>query len=305
MASETFDEITSFPNPDQRRRYEQLVGLDKEKQWLIKEGRLLINPGLLDTWSEQHYKGKLRLLEIFKQKPPLFIFSGDVGTGKSTLAETFGDILAKDEKMTMLLYQLSLKSRGNGMVGDMTNLITAAFQEVYTEARKAGTGSKKPGTGYILLIDEADALAQSRELNQMHHEDKAGVNALIRGIDRIATAKLPVIIVMCTNRLSALDPAVRRRAASIFEFSRPGDEQRKKILAGAFDGTGINDKELQDLVNATGPSAGRDYGFTYSDIMQRLLPGIVLEAFPDDPIDFGKALSFTKQMLPTPPFKEN
>ena len=47
-------------------------------------------------------------------------------------------------------------------------------------------------------------MAQSRELGQMHHEDRAGVNALIRGVD---------YLVMCTNRLEALDHAVpiRRR----------------------------------------------------------------------------------------------
>ena len=39
----------------------------------------------------------------------------------------------------------------------------------------------------------------------MHHEDKAGVNAFIRGIDRIANAKLPAAVLMCTNRISALD----------------------------------------------------------------------------------------------------
>ena len=31
----------------------------------------------------------------------------------------------------------------------------------------------------ILLVDEADALAQSREAAQMHHEDRAGVNAFL------------------------------------------------------------------------------------------------------------------------------
>jgi AAA+ superfamily predicted ATPase len=64
----------------------------------------------------------------------------------------------------------------------------------------------------ILLVDEADALAQSREAAQMRHEDRAGVNAFIRGVDRIGNG-LPAAVIMCTNRLSALDPAVRRRAA--------------------------------------------------------------------------------------------
>ena len=64
----------------------------------------------------------------------------------------------------------------------------------------------------------------------MHHEDRAGVNALIRGVDDLATGNLPAIVVMCTNRLEALDPAVRRRAAVTFAFSRPNEAQRAAFL---------------------------------------------------------------------------
>src|SRR6202000_905474 len=106
-------------------------------------------------------------------------------------------------------------------------------------------------TALIFFIDEADALAQSRESAQMHHEDKAGVNALIRGIDSIATSKLPVLMEMCTNRLSARDRAVRRRAASVFEFDRPGDEQRMVLLTKALEDTGFSNKELAALVQLT------------------------------------------------------
>jgi AAA+ superfamily predicted ATPase len=303
MASQTFDQIDEFPSPEYRRRYDDLVGLDTEKKLLSKEGRILINPKSLEEWSEKHYKGPIKLLDIFRRKPALFIFSGDVGTGKTSLAETFGEALARQEKMAIFLYRLGLKSRGNGMVGDMTGLISSAFEEVYTEAKKS-SGGKKLSTGYILLIDEADALAQSRESNQMHHEDKAGVNALIRGIDSLATSKLPVLIVMCTNRLSAMDPAVRRRAASIFQFQRPNDEQRARLLKDALADTGIAEKHLTALVKATGPVASRKYGYTYSDITQRLLPGILLESFPDEAIDFHMAIELAKELLPTPPFKE-
>jgi AAA+ superfamily predicted ATPase len=303
MASQTFDQIDIFPDPAFKRRYDDLVGLDEKKVLLNKEGRILINPALLDAWSDKHYKKSIKLIDIFRRKPALFIFSGDVGTGKTSLAETFGDSLARQEKMSIYLYRLSLKSRGNGMVGDMTGLISNAFEEVYTEGKKAGA-AKKITTGYILLIDEADALAQSRESTQMHHEDKAGVNALIRGIDSIATSKLPVLIVMCTNRLSSLDPAVRRRAASIFEFDRPNDEQRKTLLDAALADIDISVKNLNALVKATGPSKDREYGYTYSDLTQRLLPGILLQAFPDDGIGFDNAIEFAKNLIPTPPFKE-
>jgi ATPase family associated with various cellular activities (AAA) len=102
------------------------------------------------------------------------------------------------------LYALSLNARGTGAVGEMTSLMSAAFSGVKLAAKRAAGRGGKHNSGITLLIDEADVLAQSRELGQMHHEDRAGVNALIRGVDDL---------VMCTNRLEALDPAVpiRRR----------------------------------------------------------------------------------------------
>ena len=103
----------------------------------------------------------------------------------------------------------------------MTQLLSTAFDYTVAEATKLKSASGKARGAIILLVDEADALAQSREAAQMHHEDRAGVNAFIRGIDRIANARLPAAVLMCTNRLSALDPAVRRRAADVLSFVRP------------------------------------------------------------------------------------
>ena len=73
----------------------------------------------------------------------------------------------------------------------------------------------------------------------MHHEDRAGVNALIRGVDDFATGNLPAIVVMCTNRLDALDPAVRRRAAVTFTFNRPNEAQRQAFLQAGTGRAGI------------------------------------------------------------------
>ena len=46
---------------------------------------------------------------------PLWI--GDVGTGKSALAESFGDDIARTIDIPVFLYRLSLASRGSGAVG--------------------------------------------------------------------------------------------------------------------------------------------------------------------------------------------
>lgn len=100
----------------------------------------------------------------------------------------------------------------------------------------------------------------------MHHEDRAGVNALIRGIDRLARTRRPVLTVMCTNRVDAIDPAIRRRAAAVLTFSRPNDAQRRSLLSNAFGDIGLTGAQLDELVGLTGPRDGRTYGYTYSDL---------------------------------------
>jgi AAA+ superfamily predicted ATPase len=298
-----FEEVIEFPDPQAKKRYDRLVGLDGIKERLLKEARILLNPDLLEGWSKRHHGRRIALIDKFKERSPLFIFGGDVGTGKSELAETFGDQIARQEDIPVTLYSLSLSARGTGAVGEMTKLLSAAFTEVTEAARRAGTKNGKPRSAVILLIDEADALAQSRELSQMHHEDRAGVNALIRGVSSFATGHLPALAVMCTNRLDSLDPAVRRRAADTFEFGRPDEIQRAAILRPALADAKLTEEQILALAKTIGPTREVHYGYTYSDIAQRLLPEILLDAFPERPISFERALEIAKRLKPTPPFK--
>ncbi|WP_240491864.1 AAA family ATPase, partial [Acinetobacter baumannii] len=127
----------------------------------------------------------------------------------------------------------------------MSKLITKAFQE----ARNLASRTKRP---LILLLDEADSLAQSREESQMHHEDRAGVNALIQGIDHIRSSPVPILVVFCTNRLGAIDPAIKRRAALIHTFSRPNSDQRYEVFRSYFPDLGLTTTQLSLLARMTG-----------------------------------------------------
>jgi AAA+ superfamily predicted ATPase len=302
-SSDLFEDVTEFPNSEARRRYSQLVGLHREKTRLEKEARVLLNPKRLVAWSEQHYRERVALVDAFRARTPLFLFAGDVGTGKAVLAETFGDAVARQEDISVTLYRLSLSTRGSGAVGEMTKLLAAAFSHVRSAASRISRGNGYASAAAILLIDEADALAQSRELGQMHHEDRAGVNALIRGVDDLAKEGLPALVVMCTNRLAAIDPAIRRRAAATFAFGRPDLEQRMIVLNRALHGVAFDDDQIRLLAEVTGETPDRPYGYTYSDLVQRLLPTIVLDAFPDRPICFARALELARGLAPTPPFR--
>jgi len=300
-----FEDVVTLPDPRGQADFDKLVGLDEYKARLVKETLLLVDPGQLREWNEKYHKGELAAVEYFHSRPPLFVLAGDVGTGKTALARSFGNQVAKLSKVRVELYALSLNSRGSGAVGEMTRLISGAFRQVREAVSRTRAGDGKAGRGIMLLIDEADALAQSREATQMHHEDRAGVNALIRGIDDLAADRLPVAVIMCTNRLDAIDPAVRRRAAAVFQFARPSREQRLAVLTGGLMGSGIADRDLALLADATGVSGGRDYGFTYSDLTQQLIPSLVLDAFPERAISGERAIELANRLRPTPPFREH
>lgn len=297
-----FEGSITLPDSDARERLSRLVGMEDKIKRLTSILSVLINPNGLQKWQKDHHPDAPRLIDSVLRRPPLVVLSGDVGSGKTELAETIGDPVARQEDIDITLLPMSLSSRGQGRVGEMTQLVTAAFEHAYAEASKLKSAKGAARGGVILLVDEADALAQSRETEQMHHEDRAGVNAFIRGIDRMASGRLPAAVIMCTNRLSALDPAVRRRAADVLTFSRPTDDQRRDVLERWLGDIGFKKADIDALVTATGPQAGRAYGFTFSDLAQRLLPTIILDAYPSGPIRAAQAIALARSIEPTPPF---
>jgi SpoVK/Ycf46/Vps4 family AAA+-type ATPase len=300
-----FERRLSYPDFEHQERLERLIGLDDHKSRLAKILGLLINPVGLANWMERYHPESTDLLNTVLRRPPLVVLAGDVGSGKTELAESIGDVVARQENIDITLFPLSLSTRGQGRVGEMTQLLSAAFEHTVSEATKLKSGDGKARGGIILLVDEADALTQSREAAQMHHEDRAGVNAFIRGIDRLGNGKLPAVVIMCTNRLNALDPAVKRRAADILVFGRLQTEQRRQILKPIFAPLDFSDEAINALVEATGPKNGHPYGCTFSDLIQRLIPTIILDAYPTKAVDPRRAIEIAKQLEATPPFQEN
>lgn len=296
LPSELFDKVLVYPNDRAQRQYEMLVGLDDTKKRLEKEAIVLTQPKLLEEWAlKKHGTTKLRALATIDHGAPLIIFAGDVGAGKTAIAESFGDAVARKIGTQVFMMRLSIQTRGSGFVGDMTKQIIGAIRMAESEARRTGRVT-------ILLLDEADSLAESRETKQMHHEDRAGVNALIQGVDRLRGSGLPVLVVFCTNRLDSIDPAIQRRAADVFRFPRPNPQQRRAHLERLLGDVGFSEVQWLELVDLTGPLDGREYGFTYSDIADRLVRTAVIEAFPDMRMSFEIVKSAAKEMVPTRPF---
>jgi AAA+ superfamily predicted ATPase len=297
-----FHPVIELPEATRRARYDRLVGLDNMKLRLRKEATLLADPSHLQTWATSYHGSEVAALTLFADRAPLFVFAGDVGAGKSALAESFGCDLAEFLDLPVFLYRLKLATRGSGLVGEMTSLIADAFTHLHEAGRRA-SGAQGVRAVQIFVVDEADALVQSREAQQMHHEDRAGVDAFLAGIDSLAGAQVPVIVVLCTNRVGALDPALMRRAAATFTFTRPDNQQRHAVLTQALDGLGIRSDTIGKIVELTGAGADRP-GYTYSDLTQRLVPAAILHAFPDHPVRDEDLLILAQELQPTPIFTE-
>lgn len=290
-----------YPDDTARNWYERLVGLDDHKKRLLIELEMLLYPERLEEWSRRYYHGQLlRLCELYRNRIPLIILEGDVGTGKTALAETIGDALARriggDTRVHLL--KINTQIRGTGQVGEMSDLIVQAF--VQAEARAQALG----GDPVLLLLDEADALAVSRETQQMHHEDKAGLNTLLQRLDNLRLTRLPIAALFITNRPDALDPAVRRRAALDLHFERPTDEIRAQIILTSVPELKPGKAEIAELVRLTGPveMKNRNVPFTASDLTDRLLPAALRSAYSEKrALEIGDLLQQARMMEPTLP----
>jgi len=291
---EGFDVVVHLPNSQSEKRYASLFGLEEHQSELLEVVRELRDPGRFTRWADRWHQGEdLPILARLHRRTPLVVLAGDVGSGKTELAETFGSVLARERDEPTLLLRLGLAARGTGLQGQATLKIQAAFEA----ARRVAADFP-----VVLLLDEADALGQSREESQMHHEDRAGVNALIQAVDQLQDLGGQVVVVMCTNRHGALDPALVRRAALVLKFTRPNAAGRGAILRGALGAT-VDEQTLAAVVAATGESDGRP-GFTASDLVTRLVPAAIRRAVQaDSPLQAEHLLGVAAEVQPTPPFR--
>jgi AAA+ superfamily predicted ATPase len=108
-----------------------------------------------------------------------------------------------------------------------------------------------------------------------------------------------VVIFLCTNRLSVLDPALQRRAAIVEEFKRPSAEERRKLLKLDLAALNLSEAQITQLVAATEAKNGQPV-WTYSDIRTRLYPGALALAYPEHALTFEHLRAIVATMKPSP-----
>lgn len=295
-SSETaFESRRDLPDAQLDAQAGRLIGFARRFERLSGQMRLLTDVDGVKAWADRHHSGADGIVAALRDRYPLVVFQGDVGTGKTATAEACADALARLLDVDGFLLKLSTRVRGVGHVGEMSTLISDAFAEAVELA-----GRKRFVT---LIIDEGDALAFNRAAEHAHHEDRVGVNALIQKIDDARQLRGRLLIILCTNRFAALDPAILRRASLIEEFRRPDEDERRALLVADLIGVDVGDELIEELVTITGPREGRP-GFTFSDIQTRLLPAAVARSYPDRPLGSEDLLVAAAELEPSPVMSE-
>jgi SpoVK/Ycf46/Vps4 family AAA+-type ATPase len=290
-----FDNTIELPNSAIRERTENLIGFEAKFQRIYGNLKLLLDQEGLIAWSKKHHKKELPVISQLTERYPLIILAGDAGTGKTVSAEAIADRMVRELKKEGFFLKLSTRVRGEGLHGQMGNLVNDAFAEVKKQAGKNRLA--------FLLIDEADAIATTRSTTQMHQEEKAAVNTLIQKIDEIRELKGRAIIFMSTNRLHFIDEAIVRRAAVILEFERPIEQERKDLFEKSLEGIEFSKKQLQELADLTSPERNNDIGHSFSDIRLKILPEAIATSFPDSPLTFEILCDTIKNIKPSPKIK--
>jgi ATPase family protein associated with various cellular activities (AAA) len=147
---------TIYPNSESQRRFARLAGLKHEKELALQMLSHFFSPEGAYAWGRKHNCEALVENLLGEPAYPVLILEGPPGVGKTELARTIGDPLARALATPVVSYSVSLTLRGHGLVGELTQNIAKlmAFAKMRHLER---------GYPCLLLIDEADAILQKRD----------------------------------------------------------------------------------------------------------------------------------------------
>jgi SpoVK/Ycf46/Vps4 family AAA+-type ATPase len=281
------------PNPAAEAAYNELIAIDMQKEALLNTLELFFDKAKVENWQKQHHPKGLDFFKNLTGGTPLIILAGDVGCGKTALAHSIASPLGKRIDKRIMVFETPSNIRGAGRVGEISNRITDAFEQVKLKIKSGQLG--------ILIIDEADDLATDRDQNQAHHEDRAGLNVLIKQIDLIARENVDLGVILITNRLKVLDPAIIRRATQVIEFGRPDENGRKLVFKELFKDSSLSESDYKELNEAGSHS---EIPFSFSDLIQKAGKQALYYAIQNN-MPFGKDvyIKIIKGVKPSPIIK--
>ncbi len=143
--------------------------------------------------------------------PRALLFHGSPGTGKTMLAKA----MASEANARIFLVKAS--DLIGVHVGDGGRRISALFED----ARNTSPS--------IVFIDELDAIGLARSFQSIRGDVSEVVTALLGELDKTDEGS-GVVVIGATNAFMLIDPALRSRFDTVFEFKLPDTTERLRIL---------------------------------------------------------------------------
>ncbi|MDP2628643.1 MAG: CDC48 family AAA ATPase [Nanoarchaeota archaeon] len=223
--------------------------------------------------------------EIFEKlgvEPPKgVLLHGPPGTGKTLLAKAVAN---ESEANFILLNGPEIMSK---FYGESEKKI----RDLFEEAEKTAPS--------IIFIDELDAIAPKREEVSGEVERRV-VSQILTMMDGLKS-RGKVIVIGATNRVNAIDPALRRpgRFDRELEVGVPDKSGRLQILKIHTRGMPLKDVNLEELASVTHGFVGADLEALSKEaamnVLRKVLPKMKLDAEEQIPQDILEKLIVTQE----------
>jgi len=203
---------------------------------------------LNEVVGHEPIKRKCRLILEYLQNPVKFgewapraiLFYGPPGTGKTMTAQAVAN------QANAKIFFAKASDLIGVHVGDGGRRISTLFED----ARKNSPS--------IIFIDELDAIGLTRSFQSIRGDVSEVVTALLGELDHTADTS-GVVVIGATNALPLIDPAIKNRFDTVFEFALPTIEERLGILQYYSRRLPLKiEFDLRELARMTEGLAGRD-----------------------------------------------
>lgn len=198
--------------------------------------------------GHEQVKQKCKIILEYLQMPSKYgewapravLFHGPPGTGKTVTAQA----VANEAKARIFFAKAS--DLIGVHVGDGGRRISALFED----ARKHAPS--------IIFIDELDAIGLARSFQSIRGDVSEVVTALLGELDQ-TNEDSGVVVIGATNALPLIDPAIKNRFDTVFEFQIPNLEERYAILQLYSERLPLKfEMDLYEIAKFTEGLSGRD-----------------------------------------------